>query len=109
MNKEHNPKHMKMDDATHIGLVYDYTCTSRVRRPLTVKFHNTFKMVFTTPLNAQEVIRQHQTWLVETAEYWHIPGTPVKFSKIDGEEFVDNCNCGLMHYRFLQLDTVTKA
>lgn len=97
-----------MNEATHIGIVHNYNHTELVRKPVQMRVTGRLLFIFTSPLNPSNQVSAHQTWLVESENYWHIPGTSIKFDKLTGEQFVDNCGCGLMHYAFLQLNEVAE-
>lgn len=108
MNENINYENMDSDWATHKADIVDFTKSHchkgiaflRINKKIT-------KILITDHHIEQELVKVYGAELIEGTEYWYIPGTSVKFSKIDGELFNHKC-CSNFHPVFLQLKTIEK-
>ena len=107
MNENIDYEHMDSDWATHKADIVDFTLSPYHKGIAFLNVNKKISKILITDHQAESMIRVYGAELIEGTEYWYIPGTTVKFNKIDGEMFNPKC-CENFHPVFLQLKTIEK-
>lgn len=108
MNENINYENMDSDWATHKADIVDFTKSHCHKGIAFLRINGMVaKTIVVDHLIEAELIKVYGAELIEGTEYWYMPGTSIKYSKIDGEMFNPKC-CSNFHPVFLQLKTIEK-